>query len=84
MYAAGSNNSLQEAKRLLFELRTSYGYQIPLCFVNKLHAEFAKNMRGSVADPDPGSDAFLTRTQDPEYWNRFFPDPGSRIPKPHF
>jgi hypothetical protein len=32
----------------------------------------------SVADPDPGSGAFLT----PESGirNRFFPDPGSRIP----
>ncbi len=41
----------------------------------------------SVADPDPGSGAFLT----PGYGirNRFFPDPaspnlGSRIPNPYF
>jgi hypothetical protein len=35
---------------------------------------------GSVADPDPGSGAFLT----PESGirNRFFPDSGSRIPDP--
>ncbi len=36
----------------------------------------------SVADPDPGSGAFLT----PESGipKRFFPDPGSRIPNPYF
>ncbi len=33
---------------------------------------------GSVADPDPGSGAFLTPGSGIR--NRFFPDPGSRIP----
>jgi hypothetical protein len=33
-----------------------------------------------VADPDPGSGAFLTPGSDIR--NRFFPDPGSRIPDP--
>jgi len=32
----------------------------------------------SVADPDPGSGAFLTPASG--IWNRFIPDPGSRIP----
>jgi hypothetical protein len=32
----------------------------------------------SVADPDPGSGAFLTPGSG--IWNTFFPDPGSRIP----
>jgi hypothetical protein len=37
-------------------------------------------VENSVADPDPGSDAFL----DPGCGirNRFFPDLGSRIPDP--
>ncbi len=35
---------------------------------------------GSVADPDPGSCAFLTPGSGIR--NRFFPDPGSRIPDP--
>jgi hypothetical protein len=34
----------------------------------------------SVADPDPGSGTFLTPGS--EIRNRFFPDPGSRIPDP--
>jgi hypothetical protein len=34
----------------------------------------------SVADPDPGSGAFLTPGSGIR--NRFFPDPGSRIPDP--
>jgi hypothetical protein len=34
----------------------------------------------SVADPDPGSGAFLTSGSGIQ--NRFFPDPGSRIPDP--
>jgi hypothetical protein len=36
----------------------------------------------SVADPDPGSGAFLTPGSGIR--NRFFPDPGSRIPNPYF
>ncbi len=36
----------------------------------------------SVADPDPGSGAFLTPRSGIR--NRFFPDPGSRIPNPYF
>ncbi len=36
----------------------------------------------SVADPDPGSGAFLTPGSGIR--NRFFPDPGSRIPDPYF
>ncbi len=35
---------------------------------------------GSVADPDPESGAFLTPGSGIR--NRFFPDPGSRIPDP--
>ncbi len=34
----------------------------------------------SVADPDPGSGAFLTPGSG--FRNGFFPDPGSRIPDP--
>jgi hypothetical protein len=53
-------------------------------------------VRGSVADPDPGSGAFLTLdpdpgsgaflTLDPDPGSGigFFPDPGSRIPTPYF
>ncbi len=36
----------------------------------------------SVADPGPGSGAFLTHGF--KIRNRFFPDPGSRIPNPYF
>ncbi len=36
----------------------------------------------SVADPDPGSGAFLTPGSGIR--NGFFPDPGSRIPRPYF
>ncbi len=36
--------------------------------------------KSSVADPDPGSGAFLTPGSGIR--NRFFPDPGSRIPDP--
>jgi hypothetical protein len=38
----------------------------------------------SVADPDPGSGAFLTRDPDPGSGIGFFPDLGSRIPTPYF
>jgi hypothetical protein len=44
----------------------------------------------SVADPDPGSGAFLTPgsgaflTPGSGIRNRFFPDLGSRIPRPYF
>jgi hypothetical protein len=37
----------------------------------------------SVADPDPGSGAFLTLDPDPGSGIGFFPDPGSRIPDPN-
>jgi hypothetical protein len=37
-------------------------------------------VENSVADPDPGSGAFLTPGSGIR--NRFFPDPGSRIPDP--
>jgi hypothetical protein len=37
-------------------------------------------VRSSVADPDPGSGAFLTSGFGIR--NRYFPDPGSRIPDP--
>jgi hypothetical protein len=36
-----------------------------------------------VADPDPGSGAFSTPGPGSGIWNRFFPDPGSRIPDPN-
>jgi hypothetical protein len=36
----------------------------------------------SVADPDPGYGTFLTPGSGIR--NRFFPDPGSRIPRPYF
>jgi hypothetical protein len=39
-------------------------------------------VKSSVADPDPGSGAFLTPGSGIR--NRFFPDPGSRIPKQYF
>jgi hypothetical protein len=42
--------------------------------------QFSAIMRGRVADPDPGSGAFLTPGSG--ILNRFFPDPGSRIPDP--
>ncbi len=38
----------------------------------------------SVADPDPGSDNFLTPGPGSGIQNRFFPDLGSRIPNPSF
>ncbi len=38
----------------------------------------------SVADPDPGSDAFLTLDPDPGSGIGFFPDPGTRILTPYF
>jgi hypothetical protein len=38
--------------------------------------------KDSVADSDPGSGAFLTPGSGIR--NRFFPDPGSRIPNPYF
>jgi hypothetical protein len=38
----------------------------------------------SVADPDPGSCAFLTPGPGSGIRNRFFPDPRSRIPTPYF
>jgi hypothetical protein len=38
----------------------------------------------SVADPDPGSGAFLTLDPDPGSGIGFFPDLGSRIPTPYF
>jgi hypothetical protein len=38
------------------------------------------NAKCSVADPDPGSDAFLTPGSG--IWNRFFPDLGFQIPDP--
>jgi hypothetical protein len=37
----------------------------------------------SVADPDPGSGAFLTLDPDPGSGIGFFPHPGSRIPDPN-
>ncbi len=38
----------------------------------------------SVADPDPGSGAFLTSGSGSGIRNRLFPDLGSRIPNPYF
>ncbi len=35
-----------------------------------------------IADPDPGSGAFVTPGSG--IWNRFFPNPGSRISKPYY
>jgi hypothetical protein len=46
----------------------------------KIYAIKNKNIPASVADPDPGSGAFLTPGSGIR--NRFFPDPGSRIPNP--
>ena len=37
----------------------------------------------SVADPDPGSGAFLTLDPDPGSGIGFFPDPESLIPDPN-
>ncbi len=42
------------------------------------------NVGSSVADPDPGSGAFLTPGPGSGIRNRFFPDLGSRIPTPYF
>jgi hypothetical protein len=39
---------------------------------------------GSVADPDPGSGAFLTPVPGSGIRNSFFPDPRSRILTPYF
>jgi len=38
--------------------------------------------QASVADPDPGSSAFLTPGPGSGIRNRFFLEPGSRIPDP--
>ncbi len=43
---------------------------------------FSCLVSSSVADPDPGSGAFLTPGSGSGIRNRFFPDPGSRIPDP--
>ncbi len=40
------------------------------------------SVTASVADPDPGSGAFLTPGPGSGIRNRFFPDPGSRISDP--
>ncbi len=57
---------------------------LPYGLRNTVHAE-TSSLRTSVADPDPGSGAFLT--PGPGSGKGFFPDPGSRIPdlgsKPH-
>jgi hypothetical protein len=37
----------------------------------------------SVADPDPGSGAFLPQGSGIRIRDNFFPDPGSRIPDPY-
>ncbi len=42
------------------------------------------NPRISVADPYPGSGAFLTPGPGSGIRNRFFPDPGSLIPTQYF
>jgi hypothetical protein len=53
------------------------------------YKEYQRIQKTSVADPDPGSGAFLTPGS--RIQNRFFPDPGSqipdlgsRIPRPNF
>ncbi len=46
----------------------------------KIKGNSSQKNPGSVADPDPGSGAFLTPGSGIR--NRFFPDPGSRIPDP--
>ncbi len=53
----------------------------------RIHRSSTKNIvlisaADSVADPYPGSGAFLTPGSGIR--NRFFPDPGSRIPNPYF
>ncbi len=52
-----------------------------LSFLYKAHFQLSILPR-SVADSDPGSGAFLTAGSGIR--NGFFPDPGSRIPNPHF
>jgi hypothetical protein len=42
-------------------------------------AKITKKVKGSVADPDPGSGAFLTLDPGSGIQNRFFLDPGSWI-----
>ncbi len=44
------------------------------------YADLDLGVEISVADPDPGSGTFLTPGSGIR--NRFFPDPGSRIPDP--
>ncbi len=50
--------------------------------LNCHHIVQIKPVSCNVADPDPGSGAFMTSGSGIR--NRFFPDPGSRIPNPHF
>jgi hypothetical protein len=51
-----------------------------LNLVSRLQMSVSAKLLRSVADPDPGSGAFLTPGSGIR--NRFFPDPGSRIPDP--
>jgi hypothetical protein len=50
--------------------------------VKEIHMIISIIVLLSVADPDPGSGAFLTPGSGIR--DRFFPDPGSRIPNPYF
>ncbi len=61
--------------------RTIYRSRVALeISPDPLRSESEPLLKISVADPDPGSGAFLTPKS--EIRNRFFPDPGSRIPDP--
>ncbi len=55
----------------------------PVTFrIQKIYFFIFFNVLSSVADPDPGSGAFLTPGSGIR--NMFFADPGSRIPNPYF
>ncbi len=58
-------------------IMSAYVYDVFLPFDVCLPVVCLPACTGSVADPDPGSGTFLTPGSG--IWNRFFPDPGSRI-----
>jgi hypothetical protein len=59
--------------RILVEAKLQYNKMLL-----RLHMLYLNTVFSSVADPDPGSGAFLP--QGSGIRDEFFPDPGSRIP----
>ncbi len=64
------------------ELEPEFVILAPAPGDNLISAPRLPTLTSSVADPDPGSGAFLTPGSGIR--DGFFPDPGSRIPRPYF